>query len=59
MTPARILLVDDEPEIAESLSDFLVRKAGYSVTLAATGEEAVVIMEKLLAEQIELESGAA
>lgn len=55
LTPARILLVDDEPEIAESLSDFLVRKAGYSVTLAATGEEAVVIMEKLLAEQIELD----
>lgn len=55
LAPARILLVDDEPEIAESLSDFLVRKAGYSVTLAATGEEAIFIMEKLLADQIELD----
>ncbi|MBE2220776.1 MAG: response regulator [Anaerolineae bacterium] len=53
--PARILLVDDEPEIAESLSDFLVRKERYDVSLAATGEEAIAIMEKLLAEQIELD----
>jgi two-component system NtrC family sensor kinase len=53
--PARILLVDDEPEIAESLSDFLVRKEGYDVSLAATGEEAIAIMERLLADQIELD----
>jgi two-component system NtrC family sensor kinase len=53
--PARILLVDDEPEIAESLSDFLVRKERYNVSLAATGEEAIAIMERLLADQIELD----
>ena len=54
-SPARILLVDDEPEIAESLSDFLIRKERYDVSLAATGEEAIAIMEKMLAEQIELD----
>lgn len=53
--PARILLVDDEPEIAESLSDFLIRKEHYDVSLASTGEEAIAIMEKMLAEQIELD----
>ncbi|NHZ71689.1 MAG: response regulator [Aquificales bacterium] len=53
--PARLLLVDDEPEIAESLSDFLVRKERYDVSLAATGEEAIAIMEKMLADQIELD----
>lgn len=53
--PARILLVDDEPEIAESLSDFLVRKERYDVSLAATGEEAIAIMEGMLANQIELD----
>lgn len=55
MEPAWILLVDDEPEIAESLSDFLVRKEGYHVLLAATGEEAISVMERLLADQIELD----
>lgn len=53
--PARILLVDDEPEIAESLSDFLIRKERYDVSLAGTGEEAIAIMERLLADQIELD----
>ncbi len=54
-SPARILLVDDEPEIAESLSDFLVRKEHYEVTLAETGEDAINIMEQMLADQIELD----
>ena len=54
-SPARILLVDDEPEIAESLSDFLIRKERYDVSLASTGEEAIAIMETMLANQIELD----
>ncbi|PID86625.1 MAG: hypothetical protein CSA11_08790 [Chloroflexi bacterium] len=53
--PARILLVDDEPEIAESLSDFLIRKEQYDVSLAETGEEAIDIMEQMLTDQIELD----
>jgi CheY-like chemotaxis protein len=36
----RILIVDDEPAIAESLSEIL-RVAGYEVAAATSGEEAV------------------
>ncbi len=38
--PARILIVDDEPNILLSLQ-FLMKKAGYEVRTAANGEEAL------------------
>ncbi|MCC7281124.1 MAG: response regulator [Acetobacteraceae bacterium] len=38
--PARILIVDDEPNILLSLQ-FLMRKAGYAVRTAADGEQAL------------------
>ncbi len=38
---ARILVVDDETEIAESLSDFLTRKEGFSVEIAHDGNQAI------------------
>ncbi|MCA9980789.1 MAG: response regulator transcription factor, partial [Anaerolineales bacterium] len=41
---AHILVVDDEPEIAESLADFLQRK-GYRVSTAVTGPEATQLLE--------------
>ena len=41
----RILVVDDEPEIAESLSEFLTRKEGYQVAIARDGREAMVMLE--------------
>lgn len=41
---AHILVVDDEPEIAESLADFLHRK-GYRVNTAVTGPQAIDILE--------------
>jgi len=41
----RILIVDDEPAIAESLSEIL-RAAGYEVAMATSGEEAVRDAEK-------------
>jgi two-component system, NtrC family, sensor kinase len=42
---ARILVVDDEIEIAESLADFLIRREGYSVTITRDGQEAVAFLE--------------
>ena len=44
MSVAHILVVDDEPEIAESLADFLVRK-DYAISIAVTGEEARDFLE--------------
>lgn len=41
----RILVVDDEPEIAESLSEFLIRKEGYQVAIARDGREAMAMLE--------------
>lgn len=46
VTPPHILVVDDDREIRELLSQFL-RKHGYGVTVAADGVE----MQRLLAEQ--------
>lgn len=43
MTDARILIVDDEPIVREAIRDWLV-DAGYSVTTARTGEEALEIV---------------
>lgn len=42
--PARILIVDDEPNIRLTLSAML-RRAGYEVTTAESGEEAVAILD--------------
>jgi two-component system NtrC family sensor kinase len=39
------LVVDDEPEIAESLADFLIRKEGYHIDIVANGEEAMRFLE--------------
>jgi len=51
----RILVVDDEPEIAESLADFLVRKEGYAVSLARTGEEAIDFLKSTIGESDEVD----
>ncbi|RFP63380.1 response regulator [Hymenobacter lapidiphilus] len=39
-TPPHILIVDDEPNIVMSL-EFLMRKAGYRVSIARNGSEAL------------------
>jgi two-component system NtrC family sensor kinase len=44
-TPARILVVDDEPEIAESLAELLTRKEGYQVAIARDGREAMSMLK--------------
>ena len=40
----RILVVDDEPNIVMSL-EFLMRRAGFEVTVARTGQEALAALE--------------
>lgn len=40
-----ILVVDDEPEIAESLADFLTQKEGYRVTQKENGREAIRFLQ--------------
>lgn len=54
-TATRILVVDDEPEIAESLADFLVRKEGFLVSLAGTGEEAIDYLKSTIGESNEVD----
>ena len=44
MNQTHILVVDDEPHIADSLADFLRHKAGYTVTTAGDGAEAMRIL---------------
>ncbi|MDX1615038.1 MAG: response regulator [Candidatus Promineifilaceae bacterium] len=43
--PAHILVVDDEPEIAQSLADLLGRSAGYRVSQAEGGRQAMQLLE--------------
>lgn len=41
-----ILVVDDEPEIAQSLADFLVKKEGYRVSRVNSGERAIFFLQE-------------
>lgn len=41
-----ILVVDDEPDIAESLTDFLVNKEGYQVSTVNSGEKAITFLQE-------------
>jgi len=54
--PTRILVVDDESEIAESLADFLVRKEGFQVQIAHDGPQAIAYLESTIggADEIDL-----
>jgi two-component system, NtrC family, sensor kinase len=42
---SHILIVDDEPEITESLSDFLIKKANFLVSSAQDGQEAIDFLQ--------------
>ena len=44
LLPPAILIVDDEPTSRNALSQVL-RRAGYLVTLAADGDEALALIE--------------
>ncbi len=45
VTPAKILLVDDEPDILEIL-EFNLRKEGFEVATAGNGEEGLQLARK-------------
>jgi two-component system NtrC family sensor kinase len=49
----RLLVVDDEPEIAESLADFLIRKEGYHIDIVSNGQEAMRFLEASLLDPAE------
>ncbi len=56
ITPtSHILVVDDEPEIAESLSDFLAKQGDYAVTMAGDGPEALRFFESTLGTPTEID----
>ena len=50
-----ILVVDDEPEIAESLADFLAKQGEYSVKLAGDGLEAIRFLESTIGTHTEID----
>lgn len=47
--PSHILIVDDEPEIAESLADYLAKKEGFQVSITSDGQQAINFLEATLA----------
>lgn len=50
-----ILVVDDEPEIAESLSGFLFKKEGYHVDVVSDGREAVRFLQATVGTDTEID----
>ena len=53
--PSHLLIVDDEPEIAESLADYLVKKEGFDVSITSDGEQAISFLESTLQNQTEID----
>ncbi len=49
--PAHILIVDDEPEIAESLSDYLTKKEGFHVSYVHDGQAAIDFLQETVADE--------
>lgn len=54
-TKTHILVVDDEPDIAESLADYLTKKEDYRVSLASDGQEAIDFLKTTLESDIEID----
>jgi two-component system, NtrC family, sensor kinase len=50
-----ILVVDDEPEIAESLADFLTKKENYQISLAGDGQQAVRFLQSTVGSDTEID----
>lgn len=55
ISSARILVVDDEIEIADSLAEFLVRKEGFRVEIVHDGREAIAYLEKSIGSASEVD----
>lgn len=45
---AHLLVVDDEPEIAESLADYLTKKENFKISLAGDGRQAINFLQAAL-----------
>jgi DNA-binding response OmpR family regulator len=52
---ARILVVDDEIEIADSLAEFLRRKEGFRVEIVHDGHQAITYLEKSIGGALEID----
>lgn len=52
---ARILIVDDEYDIAISLAEFLTRKEGFWVEIVHNGREAIAYLEKSIGSATEID----
>lgn len=52
---ARILVVDDELDIAESLAEFLTRKEGYRVEIVQDGRQAITYLERTIGSALEVD----
>ncbi|MBX3055056.1 MAG: response regulator [Anaerolineae bacterium] len=53
--PSHLLIVDDEPEIAESLADYLIKKEGFDVSITSDGEQAISFLESTVQNQTEID----
>ncbi len=53
--PSHLLIVDDEPEIAESLADYLVKKEGFEVSITSDGEQAISFLQSTLQNRGEID----
>ena len=52
---AHLLVVDDEPEIAESLADFLIKKEGFRIDVTGSGREAVQFLQNTVGTPTEID----
>lgn len=55
LTNTHILVVDDEPEIAESLADYLIKKEGFRVDVAGSGREAIQFLQATIGTSTEID----
>jgi DNA-binding response OmpR family regulator len=55
ISTTHILVVDDEPEIAESLSGFLFKKEGYHVDVVSDGREAIRFLQSTVGSETEID----
>ena len=55
ISTTHILVVDDEPEIAESLSGFLFKKEGYRVDVVSDGREAIKFLQTTVGSETEID----
>ncbi len=52
---AHILVVDDEPEIAESLADYLTKKENFKISLAGDGRTAIDLLQAAIGTETEFD----